>query len=109
MDKFPEAFDRFEKEIDISDSKDSDDIIHKFRIWQNRNVTRKQQMLIREISEEKGLIIIPVRKRKGISEAKGKPRKELKRRYGAVTYKTKKGIVRHIQARDSKTGRYVKQ
>ena len=111
MDKFPEAFARFEKaeDIDLSDVKSSEDIIRKFAYWQNRTVTLKQQSLIREIAKEKGLIISERKKGIGISRRKGVERKALKKRYTAVRYKTKKGEVRRILARDSKTGRYVKK
>jgi hypothetical protein len=108
MDKFPEAFNRFEKksDIDISKVKDSNDLIRKFRYWNNvGTTTTKQDLAIKREARRLGIKIV---RAKGISEKKGMPREKLKRRYGAVTYYTKKGKVLRIRPRDSK-GRFTKK
>ena len=105
-DEVKEMLRRFENEIDISESRDSDDIIRKFGYFQNRDASLKQQLLLRKYARDRGL---PIRKPRGISERKGIPRKELKARYTPVKRYTKKGIRYTVQPRDSKTGRYVKR
>ena len=104
---FPEAFGRFEKsEIDISKVKDSDELIRKFRYWNNvGRTTTKQDLAIKDEARKRGIKIV---RAKGISERKGVSREKLKRRYGAVTYHTKKGIVLRVRGRDSK-GRFTKK
>ena len=58
MDKFPEAFERFEKsDVDISDVRDSNDLIRKFRYWLNRGTTAQQDIAIRkEARRKEGMI-----------------------------------------------------
>jgi len=63
MDKFPEAFARFEKsDIDISDVRDSNDLIRKFRYWINRTTTIKQDEALRVEARRLGIPITPQRK-----------------------------------------------
>lgn len=106
MDKFPEAFARFEKsEISTKQVRDSNDLIRQFRYWQNRGTTTKQDLALRHIAEEKGIRII---KGRGISEKEHKSREEIKKRFTVSKYYTKKGIVNRIVARDKK-GRFTKK
>ena len=107
MDKFPEAFERFEKsEVDLDKIRDSNDLIRKFRYWNNIGTTTHQQDIsLKKIARERGIKIVGA---KGISERKGVSREALKKRYTAVTYHTKKGDVIRIRARDSK-GRFTKK
>ena len=58
LDKFPEAFRRFEQkeEIDYSKIKDSNQLMKKFAYWQNRPCSPKQRMVIRQIAEKKGIV-----------------------------------------------------
>jgi hypothetical protein len=103
MDKFPEAFERFEKsEIDLDKVKDSNELIRKFRYWNNVHATTHQQDVgLRKIARERG---IRISRAKGISERKGVSRESLKRRY--IQFR-RKGKV-YAQARDYK-GRFVKK
>lgn len=105
-DEVKEMLRRFENEIDLSDSKDSDDIIRKFGYFQNRDASLKQEILLRKWSKEKGLAI---KKPRGISEKKAIPREKLKARYLPIKQRTKKGYYYRVQPRDTKTGRYVKR
>jgi len=105
-DEVKEMLRRFENEIDISESRDSDDIIRKFGYFQNRDASLKQQLLLRKYARDRGL---PIRKPRGISERKGIPREKLKARYLPIKQRTKKGYYYRVQPRDSKTGRYIKR
>jgi len=63
MDKFPEAFARFEKsDVDISKVRDSNDLIRKFRYWINRETTELQDKCIRKEAKRLGIPISPQRK-----------------------------------------------
>jgi len=63
MDKFPEAFARFEKSnIDISNVRDSNDLIRKFRYWINRTTTIKQDEALRIEARRLGIKITPQRR-----------------------------------------------
>jgi len=62
-DKFPEAFRRFEKsDIDISDVRDSNDLIRKFRYWINRSTTPLQDECLRREAVKLGIELTPQRK-----------------------------------------------
>ena len=57
-DKFPEAFERFERsDVDISDVRDSNDLIRKFRYWINRGTTPKQDEALRVEAKRLGIPI----------------------------------------------------
>jgi len=83
MDKFPEAFARFEKsEIDLNEIRDSNDLIRKFRYWNNVHATTHQQDIsLKKIARERGIRIVGA---KGISERKGITRKEAKKKYTTI-------------------------
>lgn len=107
MDKFPEAFARFEKsEIDLSKMKDSNDLIRQFRYWQNRGTTTRQDLALRHIAEDKGIKIIRGR---GISERKGVSRKELKKHYTVVKRKGKTFKFARIPKGQKGAGRFTKK
>lgn len=56
MDKFPEAFKRFEKDVDIKDLTQNE-VIYQFMMWQEYSPTYKQQQAIKQIIKmEKQLI-----------------------------------------------------
>lgn len=110
MDKFPEAYKRFERkeEIDYRKIEDSNDLMRKFAYWQNRPVSPKQRMVIREIAEKKGIIIKRYRPRRTKEE-----RERIRRTYTVITYKVKGKIKRRIVARIPKgkkgAGRFAKR
>ena len=104
MDKFPQAFKRFEEEMDISKVKDTDDIYRKYVRWQGYKISTKQQICIRRIAIERGIIII---KPKGISERKGKPREELRKRYTTHKVRGKVKMVARIPKGKKGAGRFT--
>lgn len=58
MDLFPEAFERFERsDVDISTVKDSNDLIRRFRYWQNRITTSRQDEALRVEARRLGIPI----------------------------------------------------
>jgi hypothetical protein len=57
-DEVKEMLNRFERVIDISEAKDSDDIIRKFAYFQNRKVSPKQKILLEKYAKQKGIGII---------------------------------------------------
>ena len=114
MDKFPEAFKRFEQEIDLSEVKDRGDITRKFSYWQERDMTHKQKEALWKIAEEKGIISIerkperePRLRRKGISEIKGKPREELRRHYTEHKVRGKSRMVARIPKGKKGAGQFA--
>ena len=106
MDKFPEAFKRFEKkeEVDYSKITDSNQLMKKFSYWQNRRVSPKQRMCIREIAEDKGIRIIRYYPRRIKAE-----RERLRRHYTVITIKGKKRIVARIPKGKKGAGRFAKR
>ena len=92
MDKFPEAFERFERSgVDISDVRDSNDLIRKFRYWIIRGTTTwKQDVALRREARRLGIKVV---KPLGISEKLGVPRGQLKRHY---TFHKVKGKIRRV-------------
>jgi len=61
-DEVKEMLQRFERVIDISEVKDSDDIIRKFQYFQNRKTSYKQKILLEKYAKQKGIGIIVVEK-----------------------------------------------
>ena len=104
LDRFPEAFARFESEINIRDSRDSNELIRKFSYWQNRPSSLKQQLLIRDIARARGIRAV---KPRGISERKGIPRKELKRHYTEHKVRGKSRMVARISKGMKGAGRFA--
>jgi hypothetical protein len=112
-DDIKQMFRRFEsrEEIDYENKKQiksNEDVIRKIGYWQNRPVSPKLKAWINDYLRTEHPNV-PIKRAKGISEKKGASREQLKRRYVAVTYHTKKGIVRYMRPRDSKTGRFTKR
>ena len=112
MDKFPEAFKRFEQEIDLSEVKDRGDITRKFSYWQTRDMTHKQKEALWQIAEDKGIIPIerkpePRPRRKGVSEIKGIPREELRRHYTAHKVRGKMQRVARIPKGKKGAGQFA--
>jgi len=107
MDKFPEAYARFEKsDVDLSDVRDSSDLIRKFRYWLNRSTTARQNIAIRKEAKKRG---IPVKKPLGISERLGVPREKLKRHYTFITVRGKTRRVARIPKGQKGAGRFAKK
>lgn len=101
---------RFEsdRDIDLSDSQNSDDIIRKFRYWQNRPTTVKQRILLRRWSKEH-LGLREFRPR-GISEKKGVEKEEIRRHYTVIKSRTgKTRIVARISKGKKGAGRFAKK
>lgn len=105
-DKFPEAFRRFEKkeEIDYSKITDSNQLMKKFSYWQNRPVSPKQRMVIRQIAEKKGIPIIRYRPRRTKAQ-----REKLRRHYTVVTIRGKSRVVARIPKGKKGAGRFAKR
>ena len=107
MDKFPEAFRRFEQsDISIKNVRDSDDLIRKFRYWLNRGTTTKQDLALRKEAKRLG---IRIKKPLGISEKLKIPREELKRHYTHVTIRGKTRLVARIPKGQKGAGRFAKK
>jgi len=107
MDKFPEAFARFERsDVDISDVRDSNDLIRKFRYWLNRGTTTQQDIAIRKEARRLG---IKIRKPIGISERLDVPREILKRHFTTHTVKGKIRKVARIPKGQKGAGRFAKK
>jgi len=106
LDKFPEAFKRFEKreEIDYDTIEDSNDLMKKFQYWQNRRVSPKQRMAIRQIAEDKGIKITRYRPRRRKEE-----RERIRRHYTVVKIKGKSRIVARIPKGQTGAGRFAKR
>ena len=108
MDKFPEAFARFERsDVDISDVRDSNDLIRKFRYWLNRGTTAQQEFALRREARRLGIKIIePL----GISERLEIPREKLVRHYTVHTTKRGKPVmVARIPKGMKGAGRFAKR
>lgn len=105
-DKFPEAFKRFEQkeEIDYDKISDSNQLMKKFAYWQNRRVSPKQRMCIRQIAEEKGIKIIRYYPRRP-----KEVRERLRRHYTVVKIRGKSRIVARIPKGQKGAGRFVKR
>jgi len=107
MDKFPEAFARFEQsDVDISECRDSDDLIRKFRYWLIRGTTHQQNVALRKEAKRLG---IPITKKLGISEKLGIPREELKRHFTTHMIKGKSRTVVRIPKGQKGAGRFAKR
>ena len=109
MDKFPEAFKRFESEMNIERAKDTDDLVKKFVAWQNRPISPKQQTALRQKAEELGLEILPRVKGVGITKRTGKTREELRKHYTQHKVKGKSRIVARIPKGMKGAGRFAKK
>lgn len=108
MDKFPEAFARFERsDVDISDVRDSNDLIRKFRYWNRWGTTTTQQDIA--LRKEARRLGIKIRKPIGISERLGIPREELKRHFTTHKVKGKIRIVARIPKGQKGAGRFAKR
>jgi len=106
LDKFPEAFKRFERkeEIDYKKIDDSNDLMRKFAYWQNRRVSPKQRMAIRQIAEDKGIKITRYRPKRTPEE-----REKVRRHYTVVKIKGKSRIVARIPKGQKGAGRFAKR
>jgi len=107
MDRFPEAFERFERsDIDISDVRDSNDLIRKFRYWLNRGTTAQQDIAIRREARRLG---IKIKKPIGISERLDVPREVLKRHFTTHITKGRTVTVARIPKGQKGAGRFAKK
>jgi len=106
LDKFPEAFKRFEtkEEIDYNKIDDSNDLMRKFQYWQNRRCSPKQRMVIRQIAEDKGIKITRYRPRRRKEE-----RERIRRHYTVVTIKGKSRVVARIPKGQKGAGQFAKR
>jgi len=106
MDKFPEAFKRFEQkeEIDYDKITDSNHLMKKFQYWQNRRVSPKQRMCIRKIADEKGIKIIRYRPKRTKEE-----RERVRRHYTVHKVRGKTKMVARISKGKKGAGRFAKR
>ncbi len=106
MDKFPEAFKRFEQkeEIDYDKIQDSNHLMRKFAYWQNRPVSPKQRMKIREIAEDKGIRIARYRPKRP-----REVREKIRRHYTIVKIRGKTRMVARIPKGQKGAGRFAKR
>lgn len=106
-DRFPEAFERFERsDVDISDVRDSNDLIRKFRYWLNRGTTSQQDIALRKEARRLG---IKIREPIGISERLGIPRELLKKHFTTHITKGKHITVARIPKGQKGAGRFAKR
>ena len=103
---YAEMLRRFESEMDVEDSRDTDDLFRKFRYWQNRFPSVRQEILLRRYAREHG---IRVARAKGISERKRVPREHLKRRFTVHKVRGKTRMVARIPKGMKGAGRFAKR
>lgn len=111
-DDVKDMLDRFEKVMDVRESKSTNDLIRKFEYFQNRKATYKQQQVLEKYAEQKGIGIEekPRRPRPiGISKRKGKPREELKRHYTVHKARGKTRMVARIPKGQKGAGRFARK
>ena len=103
---YAEMLRRFEREINVEDSRDTDELIRKFAYFQNRGVTDRQRILLRRYGKEKG---IPTRRAIGISQRKGRTREQLKRHYTVHKVRGKTQMVARIPKGMKGAGRFARK
>ena len=103
---YSEMLRRFESEMDVEKSRDTDDLFRKFEYFQNREVSVRQGMLLRQYAREHGIREKPP---VGISRRKGKPREELRRHYTTHLRKGKRVMVARIPKGMKGAGRFAKR
>ena len=118
MDKFPEAFDRYEERVDIDDLQSASELISSFSYWQGYNPTSKQLDALKNESIKRRLGFdwsIPkwVKKRnywayyQSRFNDTGYVQTEKRRVYVKATFNVKgKPQVRY---RDVRTGRFIRR
>jgi len=102
---YSEMLRRFEFAMDVENSRDTDDLFRKFRYFQNREVSVKQGILLRQYAREHGIREKPPL---GISIRKGKPREELRRHYTTHIRKGKRVMVARIPKGMKGAGRFAR-
>jgi len=103
---YAEMLRRFETVMDVERSKNIDDLFRKFRYFQNRPLSVKQEILLREYAREHG---IQIKKPLGISEKLGIPREQLKRHYTVHKVRGRIVMVARIPKGMKGAGRFAKR
>ena len=103
---YAEMLRRFETAMDVEKSKNTDDLFRKFRYFQNRPLSVKQEILLREYAREHG---IQIKKPLGISEKLGIPREQLKRHYTVHKVRGRIVMVARIPKGMKGAGRFAKR
>jgi hypothetical protein len=103
---YAEMLRRFEYEMNVEESRDTDDLFRKFVFWQGRQASIKQRILLRQYAREHG---IRERLLIGISRRKGKLREELRRHYTTHVRKGKRVMVARIPKGMKGAGRFAKR
>lgn len=113
MDKFPEAFDRFESVVNVNWIKSYSELIYAFRSWAGEKWrgTTKQWAALNVEAERLGFPV-PEFVRREVREGKGSGYYVSEGRQKAVSWRhevvTVKGISQS-RYRDLKTGRFIKK
>jgi len=103
---YAEMLRRFETVMDVERSKNTDDLFRKFRYFQNREPSVKQEILLRKYAREHG---IPIIKPLGISEKLGIPREQLKRHFTFHKVRGRTVMVARIPKGMKGAGRFAKR
>ena len=108
--KYDDLLGRFEREMEVDKSRDSEDYIRKFRFFQSREVTYKQkQNILLPRCRELGIPLVYRPKPVGVTKRKGKPREELKRHYTVHKVRGKMQMVARIPKGMKGAGRFAKR
>jgi len=103
---YAEMLRRFETVMDVEKSKNTDDLFRKFRYFQNREPSVKQEILLRKYAREHG---IPITKAIGISERLEIPREQLKRHYTVHKVRGRTVMVARIPKGMKGAGRFARK
>jgi len=103
---YAEMLRRFETEMNVEDSRDTDDLFRKFGYFQNRPPSVKQEILLRKYARKHG---IPEKRPLGISEKLGIPREQLKRHYTVHKVRGKTVMVARIPKGMKGAGRFARK
>jgi hypothetical protein len=111
MDRFPEAFDRFEEEVDISDTTSFDELLIQFAIWagQKWKESPRQLQALKIEARQRGIMTPSARYP---SRTYSRTYSHLHRTYSQRTYSrqviTRRGRLQYVY-RDLRTGRFTRK
>jgi hypothetical protein len=110
-DDIKQMFRRFEYEMDVEKSRNTDELFRKFRYWIGREPSYKQKDLLEKYAKEHGIGIKKPEKPKpiGISKRKGVPREQLKRNYTVHKVRGKMVMVARIPKGMKGAGRFARR
>jgi hypothetical protein len=110
-DEFPEAFDRFEEQVDISRTRSFDELLMQFQIWAGRKwrETPRQLQALKIEARQRGIETPSARYP---SRTYSRTYSHLHRTYSQRTYSrqviTRRGRPQYVY-RDLKTGRFIRK